>query len=322
MKRILILGGTQFIGRNVVELLLQETDFAITLFNRQRTQPQLFPEVARIKGDRETNDIDQLKNTDWDVVVDISSYHPNSLRQLMKVLRGRVGRYIYVSTISVYDWQAGQELMTEETPLLSCSDEQAADTGITAANYGAKKAECERVLLAENNLDTVLLRPSVVYGAYDPTDRFYYWLHQCQRQQPVLLPDSGMHSITITYVKDLARILLRAMQLPAHNTTYNTTTHTPVPFRELISMMGCQQPLSISTEQINRLELKPGSDLPMWFGGPLRVNNQKLISDFGFHFTPLQESITQTRAFYESRQWPAPKVGLQNERLQAILQQL
>ena len=104
MNKILILGGTQFIGRNLVAQLLQEREYEITLFNRQQTQPNLFSGVKKIKGDRETEDIRQIAREHWDYVIDLSCYYPAALSSVLEQLQISPKRYIFISTCSVYSF--------------------------------------------------------------------------------------------------------------------------------------------------------------------------------------------------------------------------
>ena len=114
MKKILILGGTNFIGRVFMEQLSALENYNITIFQRGFTNSNLFPNIPRISGDRYTEDILKITKEDWDIIVDISCYFPSSLELLIPRLKGRVGRYIYISTVSVYDWQSNENQLISE----------------------------------------------------------------------------------------------------------------------------------------------------------------------------------------------------------------
>jgi len=96
-KRILIIGGTNFIGRNIVESLLETNKYEVTLFNRGVTNPELFSDLKKLKGDRYSNDINFLRNDSWDFVIDMSCYYPKNLEELLKVLGNKVLKYIFIS---------------------------------------------------------------------------------------------------------------------------------------------------------------------------------------------------------------------------------
>ena len=119
-KRILILGGTNFIGRNIVESLLETNKYEIILFNRGITNPELFPDLKKIKGDRYSNDINFLKNNSWDFVIDVSCFYPENLEELLEILGNKVLKYIYISTCSVYELEDGKYLLDEESKTKEC----------------------------------------------------------------------------------------------------------------------------------------------------------------------------------------------------------
>jgi len=141
------------------------------------------------------------------VVIDISGYYPIPLDQLLDEIKGRVGRYIYVSTTSHYDVEEEDlvEPLREETSLMLCTEEQ--KQGDVKQFYNQLKAECERVLQRKKWLNKIILRPSLIVGNYDPTDRLYYWFRKVQKQDAFLLPNDGKDKISYTDVNDFAKII-------------------------------------------------------------------------------------------------------------------
>ncbi len=180
MKKILILGGTGFVGRILTENLLKQNIFPV-LFNRGKRSPGIFPELRHITGDRlNKDDIKQIAGESWDTVIDFSCMFPVNLDEITDMLLGNVGRYIFISTASVYpmdDPKFWKEPVKETANTLPCTPEEKIDPEILPT-YGQKKAECERILLAKEGLDPVIFRPGLIYGRYDYTDRFYYWLYR------------------------------------------------------------------------------------------------------------------------------------------------
>ncbi len=320
MKKILILGGTQFIGRNLVESLQMLGGYELTLFNRQQTQASLFQEVMKIKGDRETSDVQLLGATDWDYVIDLSCYFPDSLELLLDRLRGRVNRYIFISTLSVYSLDTQQpDPINEASSILPCTAAQKSDR--TSASYGNRKAECERVLQRAEWLDKLVLRASLVYGKYDHTDRFYYWLYRARHQLPLILPDGGRDTITLTYVGDLVEMIVRSLSLPQHSEVYNATTHEPCSLQELVSTLDKRvTTVSLDSSVLHSRNIRPALDIPLWFNASLKVSNERLRSDFSMDFTPFNESVELTAQYYQSLQWPVPGIGLNNEEIIALEQ--
>lgn len=311
MKKILVLGGTQFIGRSVVERLVELDQYEITLFNRQRTNIELFESCAKIKGDRETDDINQVTNQYWDFIIDVSCYYPTNLDTFLGKMKGKVGRYIFISTCSVYNLKEDNQhiLITEDNfPVLTCTEEQKTDTSMFS--YGERKAECERVLLKYDWLDKIILRPCIVYGKYDHTDRFYYWLYKIKQQQPFILPKTENEKITLTYITDLVNIIVQSLEIKKHSTFYNTSTHEPFSLKEILLQIDTQmQGVEIDVTTLKEKDITPGIYAPLWFGISLLVSNEKLKKDFNMECIPFEQSIRETQAWFESLKYQKPKTG-------------
>ena len=157
MKKVLILGGTQFIGRYLVEQLLKRSDIELTLFNRQQTNQHLFTDTKKIKGDRNTINNQSFTEFNYDLIVDLSCYYPDQLKQTLKYVPRSLSNYIFISTCSVYDNEIDQsELRDETATLLSCNEEEAKDS--TAQTYGKRKVACEKILM-NSSINYSILRP-------------------------------------------------------------------------------------------------------------------------------------------------------------------
>jgi 2'-hydroxyisoflavone reductase len=201
--RILMLGGTSFVGRAIVDDALARGD-EVTLFSRGRTGAGLFPQVERLLGDRETGDYASLTGGRWDAVVDVSGYVPRHVGQAADALHGRVGRYLFISTGSVYDRRAATAVMTEDTPRL------AAERGteeITGETYGPLKVACEDDVLTRFGAAATIVRPTIVAGPHDPTDRFTYWVRRAARGGRVALPGRPDQPVQVVDSRDLARLV-------------------------------------------------------------------------------------------------------------------
>jgi 2'-hydroxyisoflavone reductase len=315
MKKILILGGTQFIGRNVVERLSALHEYDITLFNRQKTHPELFNNCTKIKGDRETDDILQLTEQYWDFIIDLSCYYPNNLEFFLNRMKGKIGRYIFISTVSAYQWNEDTQniLITEDnTETLPCTEAQKTDT--TMSTYGERKAECERVLLKQEWLDKIILRPCIVYGKYDHTDRFYYWLYKIHQQQAFVFPDTKNEKITLTYITDLVNIIVQSIDIKEHRIFYNTSTHEPFSLQEILLKIDKQMKgVAIDTEILKQNGITPGMYAPLWFGISLNVSNEKVKKDFNLNCIAFEQSIKDTQDYFTTLNWPVPKAGFDAE---------
>ena len=218
--RVLIAGGTRVIGRHLTEFLLDE-GHEVTLFNRGQTNPDLFPEAARIKGDR-ADPPAALAARDWDWVFDVSAYVEDELVPLVKVIGPHAGRYIYVCTGGSYMQNPEAKEITEDSPQWPPEDRYMADGAPNA--YGAKKAKAEAALwrmAPEYGMEVSVVRPVVVYGPWDPTDRCHYWLHRVQAGS-VVVPEAPVSMTRAVYVKDLVRELVGAAKAPhAAGRAYN-----------------------------------------------------------------------------------------------------
>lgn len=322
MKTVLILGGTNFIGRVLVEKLLQRNDYAITLFNRGKRNAGLFDNVPQIHGDRETDDYLKIAAQHWDYIIDCSGYYPLSFDKLLHSLKGKVGRYIFVSTISVFDIDGiiGKQV-DEDEAILPCSDAQ--KTSALPDAYGEKKAEMERILLQHEWLDKIIIRPSLVYGKYDFTDRFYYWLWRAKHADKIMLPNGGNDSVGITYVDDLADLIIASISIEKHSTTYNAVTHD-ITFKELVdtctNLLGTKPELvAVSSDDILAKDVQPWQDVPLWLNGDLLISNKRALHDYGIQFSRFADSVKGTIAYYDSLGWPACKAGISVEKEQEII---
>ncbi len=317
MKKILIIGGTGFAGRILTENLLK-TDNSLTLFNRGKRNTGIFPGVRRITGDRETDDIKQIANETWDVVIDFCGMFPDNIDFVTDILKGIACRYIFISSCSVYPLNDPSKIkfpITETQETLSCTREQRIDKDVMSS-YGEKKAECERVTISKEWLDAVIFRPGLIYGRYDPTDRFYYWLYKVQTQEKILLPDNGKSKFTNTYSEDFASLIQRAIDIPKHNKVYNAVTHEPVSFKEYLDTASdfldkSPEYINASSEFLVKNNVVPWQDLPGWIGEfDLIIDNSKALNDFPVKFCSFKESIKGCIDYYSDLSWPEPKYGL------------
>ena len=325
MNQLLVLGGTSFIGRNLVERLAADGQYAVTLFNRGVTNRELVPELPRITGDRNTADVAQLADGNWDYVIDLSCFFPDSLEQVLQHI-GEVGRYVLLSRCSAYnndDYQS--ELKDESVPLLPCDTNQRTDT--SGQTYGHRKAECERVLAA-SGLDHVILRPALVYGPFDPTDRFYYWAWQVRHASELLLPDGGINRFSMTYVDDLVNVMLQSLELTNHRNTYNVISSPQASIARIVACVSSllnKAPTSFTApaDFLRSHSVRQWIDIPLWIDGNyFTYTNTKLLDDFALSLSELQPGVDKTLRWYESREWPEPSYGMPESRRQELLADL
>jgi 2'-hydroxyisoflavone reductase len=196
---LLILGGTAFLGRHIVESALVQ-GHTVTLFNRGRTNPDLFPQVETIMGDRKES-LDALGRRQWDVVIDTSGYHPNDVCASATWLASHVGRYIFISTISVYA-DFSQPGIDENAPIARLDDPATAT--LSNETYGPLKSHCEDVVLEIYGPRSLIIRPGLIVGPHDPTDRFTYWPVRAARGGEILAPEGPQLPVQYIDARDLA----------------------------------------------------------------------------------------------------------------------
>jgi len=329
MEKILILGGTGFVGRILTENLITSGNNPV-LFNRGKRNPDLFPELRLIKGDRLSDDIKQITNENWDIVIDFSCMFPDNLEEILNILKGKVGRYIFISTLSVYpmdDPEFWKNPVDEDARVLECTPEQRKNPDVNST-YGEKKAECERILLGRDDLDFIIFRPGLIYGRYDYTDRFYYWLYRAKAVSKILMPDNGKERFTATHSEDFAKLIEAAIWVDKHNKLYNAVTHSPVSLKHYVEESA--KLLDTKPELINagkkfieNENLVPWADLPAWVGSmDLCVDNSRAIKDFPVKFVSFNSSLKSCIDYYSSLNWPEPKTGLSTEREIELVQKL
>jgi 2'-hydroxyisoflavone reductase len=208
--RALILGGTQFIGRHIVETLLQ-AGHTVSILARGVSPDELPPTVERLRGDRDAPGagLEALNGRAWDVCVDVSGYTPRQVRPSAELLRATVQRYIFISAVSVYGDPA-------ERPVRESHPRQPpADEGVTEINgetYGALKVTCENIVRELYGDRCTLLRPQIVVGPHDPSGRYTYWARRSTLGGEMLAPGDGSDHVQVIDVRDLARFVRTAIE--------------------------------------------------------------------------------------------------------------
>jgi 2'-hydroxyisoflavone reductase len=207
MVRILVLGGTAFVGRAIVEEALRTGD-EVTLFGRGKTGRELFPGIERRIGDRDTGDYAALRDGTWDAVVDVSGYVPRQVGQAMAVLGDRVGRYLFISSHAVYVRTGvgpGSDEDTPRRPPRRDTEELDEET------YGPCKVACEDDVLARYGTRATIVRPGKVAGPHDPQDGLTYWVRRAARGGRVALPGRPEQPVQVVDVRDLAGLVVRLL---------------------------------------------------------------------------------------------------------------
>ena len=201
--RTLVLGGTSFVGRAIVEDLLVRGD-EVTVFSRGQTGRELFDDAERLTGDRSTGQYAALAARSWDAVVDVSGYIPRHVREASDALAGRTGRYLFISTGSVYALAQASDGLTEDSPRLP---PERGTEQVTGETYGPLKVACEDDVLARYGQHATIVRPGIVAGPFDTTDRFTMWVRRAARGGRVALPARPDQAVQVVDSRDLARLV-------------------------------------------------------------------------------------------------------------------
>ncbi len=230
-KRILLLGGSYFLGPALVEAATAD-GHTVTIFNRGVTNPELFPHVEKLRGFRSSSAEDQnfsaLGQRHWDAVIDVWPNDPALAESAARLLKDRTKHYLYVSSISAYDRKVfEQKTVSEDSPLAVWDG--------SAGFYSRGKAESERRLHAIVGDKLTIVRPGGIKGVRDDTPDMLIWLRRFQKQHSVIAPGSGTFPVAIVDVKDVADFLITAIDRSLYG-TFNLGGRS-MPFRTFLE--GC-----------------------------------------------------------------------------------
>ncbi|MFC1544253.1 NAD-dependent epimerase/dehydratase family protein [Gemmatimonadota bacterium] len=230
--RILILGGTGFIGPHQVRYALQR-GHTITLFNRGRTNPHLFPEVEKLIGDR-AGDLTALEGREWDAVIDNPTMLPQWVRDSAGLLKDAVQQYLFISTLSVF---ANDGIIDQDEMGELCVYDEEADEPVTGTAYGGRKVICERE--AEKALPgrTTVVRPGLISGPGDPTLRFPYWPIRVDRGGEVLVQGQPGDPVQFIDARDLAEFVIGLVENSVYGIYNATGPRTPIPMGEMLEQI-------------------------------------------------------------------------------------
>ena len=202
--KILLIGGTLFLGRHIVDAALA-AGHQVTLFNRGRTNPELYPELDGLRGDR-ASDLHLLDGGRWDAVIDTCGYLPHVVRASAERLRDRSEHYTFISSASVYADPVAPGA-DEQAPLQTLDESQARE--FRPENYGALKALCEQVLAETMPGRALVVRSGLLAGPHDQTGRLPYWIGRLAEGGAVLTPGSRERRVQLIQARDLADWILR-----------------------------------------------------------------------------------------------------------------
>ncbi len=324
--KLLMLGGTVFLGRHTVEAALAR-GHDMTIFHRGQRNPDLFPNVEKIHGDRDplkdANGLAQLKGRNWDAVIDFCGYVPRVVKASAELLADSVEHYTFISSVSVYPDLDKTPSLDENAPVGKLEDETVEE--ITGESYGPLKALCEQAAERAFPSRTLNIRPGLIVGPNDPTDRFTYWPVRVARGGEVLAPGDPDWETQVIDVRDLGDWTIRMVDQKATG-VYNATGYdTPLTFGQLLetckTVSGSDaQFVWMDNKWLLEAGVQPWMELPLWLGeDDMAVSIAKAVSA-GLTFRPIADTVRDTLAWEATRpqdyQW---RVGMKREKEEALL---
>lgn len=309
--QLLILGGTLFLGRHLVDAALAR-GHQVTLFHRGRTNPDLFPQLEHLLGDR-TTDLSPLAGRRWDAVIDTCGYHPPVVRQSAQALADAVDHYTFISSISVYPefTTPGIDETFPVATLPAGIDETVKE--ITGETYGPLKALCEAAVSATLPGRDLNIRPGLIVGPFDRSDRFPYWPTRIARGGEVLAPGRPGRLVQIIDVRDLAEWTVTMVE-GRRTGTYNATGPTqPLTMQAVLDtclvVAGQASPAPTAPAELTWVDddflVEQGvgaySDMPLWIPHEDDTVSIALALNAGLTFRPLADTVRDTLAWDATR---------------------
>jgi 2'-hydroxyisoflavone reductase len=333
-SRVLILGGTGFIGPHFVHALAAR-GHALTLFNRGRSKQEARPGVEQLTGDRD-GQLDALKGRDWDVVIDNSGYTPHQVKLTADLLHGHVQQYIYISSIAAY---ADFDVPNIDESYRRAKLEGPTDQPLTGKTYGPFKAVCEQLLEQAYGTRATLIRPTYIVGPGDTSDRFTYWPMRVARGGEMLAPGTPTDPIQFVDARDLADFMCIVVEQRLSGRYNICSTPRSVTMGMLLdtskritnanTTFAWASEAFMDAQKLIDRELLASDEIPIWMrpsghtaAAPL-VSNARAVSK-GLRFRPLEQIIRDTLEWQKQRP-PAEQTlsaGLKPEREAEVLKAL
>ena len=318
--RLLIIGGSVFLGRALVAEA-RVRGHEITLFNRGVTGPVADPGVTLLKGDR-NGDLSALYGRSWDAVIDTCGYFPRQVRSLLAAVAGRIGHYTFVSTVSAYA-DLGRPGLTESGELGKLADESTQT--VTAQTYGPLKALCEAAAELAMPGKNLIVRPGIIAGPDDPSDRFSYWVGRLAAGGEVMAGGKPGAPVQLIDVRDLAAWIIgmaEAKQTGIFNavgpaeplTMEQLFTHCTEELNPAVRLVWVEDGFLVAQGMTEWMKLPLYiPDAETRFAGMFSVNGTKARTQ-GLKLRPLAQTATDTWRWIQTRPaGAAMKTGLSRE---------
>jgi len=323
--KVLIFGGTGFLGRHIVEAACS-VGHEVTLFNRGKSHPELFPELEQLRGDVDGGS-EILRGRSWDVAIDTCSMFPRVVKSLTTLLADTVAHYTYISSTSVYA-NFDHVGIDEHYPVSLLEDENIEED--KPQYYGGLKALCEKAAESSMPGRVLTIRPGLLVGPFDASDRFTYWPYRIAKGGEVIAPGNRDQSVQFIDVRDIADWIVHMIQ-KKQNGVYNAKGPFPHPLHMQTLLEECKAVSKsdakfvwIDENFLLEHEVAPYRDMPLWVPSDMigfaTVSSQKAIAH-GLTYRPLAETIRDTLTWNASRPIEDEmKAGLKPDREQELLQ--
>ncbi|HEY5927668.1 MAG TPA: NAD-dependent epimerase/dehydratase family protein [Kofleriaceae bacterium] len=310
-KSILVLGGTGFLGPHVITTALAR-GHKVTMFNRGKTRPELFPDVEKLRGDRDGK-LESLQGRQWDAVVDTSGYVPRIVKMSAELLAPNVKQYIFISSISVY--AAGAPVGADESaPLEKLLDPTSEDIkGNDFKNYGALKALSEQAAEAAMPGRTANIRPGLIIGPGDMTGRFTHWPTRFAEGGAVLCPGDGSTPVQFIDGRDLGDWIVHLIENNTVGVMNAIGPEKPITMKEVITQVSVAvgdkervaTPVWVDWKFLEKHEVAPWAEMPMWIPNEgedagFGTTSKARALEAGIRFRPVGDSAKDVLAWLDT----------------------
>jgi 2'-hydroxyisoflavone reductase len=299
--RILILGGTGFLGPHLVAHATAR-GHTVTLFNRGKTHPGLFADLEKLHGDRDGK-LDALNGRKWDGVIDTSGYVPRVVKMSADLLAPNVRQYVFISSISVFpdDLEPGADENTRVQELTEPGSED------VRRHYGALKALCEKTAEGAMPGRATNIRPGLIVGPGDPTDRYTYWPVRLDRGGEVLAPGSGEDPVQYIDARDLAAFIVHTIEGGVVGVFNATGPEQRLSMKAMLD--SCRNAAAtpaaltwVPEKFLGEHKVSPWGDMPVWAGTDAafaQIDCRRAIAK-GLHFRPAAQTARETLAWWKT----------------------
>jgi 2'-hydroxyisoflavone reductase len=327
--KLLVLGGTVFLGRHLVEVAIA-AGHEVTLFNRGQNNPDLFPEVEKLRGDRDGG-LDPLRGRRWDAVVDTCGYVPRLVRASARLLSDTVDHYTFISSCSVY-LERPVPRIDEDSPVHEAPPDGMEDV---AEAYGPLKVGCELAAEAAMPGRVLSVRAGLIVGPFDSSNRFTYWVRRMAEGGEVLAPGRPERDVQVIDARDLATWVLRMAERRQAGVYNAVGPAERLTMRDLLD--ACNAPRArvtwVSEDFLLQRAVEPWTEMPLWLPDDpanmafFKVDCRRALAD-GLTFRPLEQTARDTLRWELARSAPsktAPsglsvRAGMERERERRLLE--